>query len=160
MAERTPGAVIRAARERKQMTQAQLAKRLGVAERTVRMWETSSTVPRARRFALAAELGLSDSFTSPDAWGREADLSERDDSKRFVPPELRSGSRYRGRLVGAGRVSGRLDAHALEDAAAWSEIASWLFGFRVELDELITYVMQRAELERRLAERPPEEPGP
>src|SRR6478672_4722872 len=88
MVERAPGIVIREARERQRMTQAQLAKRLGVAERTVRMWETSSTVPRARRFALAAELGLGENFAQPETWGRNPDLKVRTNGHE-VPVELK-----------------------------------------------------------------------
>lgn len=139
MVERAPGAVIREARERRQLTQAQLAKRLGVAERTVRMWETTSTVPRARRYALAAELELSESFTQPDTWGRSPDLTT-SSGKSFVPPELRRMRRY------ASLEFSRADPSSPADTAEWAELASILLVMRGELDGVIRYVLQRVEL--------------
>jgi transcriptional regulator with XRE-family HTH domain len=61
MATKQPSAAaasIREARELRKLTQKQLAVKLGVSERTVRGWESSTTVPRSRRYALAAELHL------------------------------------------------------------------------------------------------------
>jgi len=133
------------------MTQAQLAKRLGVAERTVRMWETTSTVPRARRYALAAELGLGENFAQPETWGRNPDLKARtnghdvglDVKRSHVPAaEQRRISRFSYEFRKAHGGSG----HIAPDPESWSEIASYLLILRSDLDGVIRYVLQRVEL--------------
>ena len=158
MVERAPGTVIREARERQQMTQAQLAKRLGVGERTVRMWETTSTVPRSRRYALAAELGLGEDFAQPETWGRAPDLTVptngHDHSRVRNQPQIpahhthvpaaeqrrlsRFSYEYRKSHGGSGQIA--------PDPDSWSEIASYLLILRSDLDGVIRYVMQRIEL--------------
>ena len=55
---RTTGDEIREARERLRITQADLAKRLGVSMRTVGSWERGESIPRNRMGAIAEALGL------------------------------------------------------------------------------------------------------
>lgn len=54
------GSQIKAARERAQLTQQQLAERLGVGLRTVGNWERGETVPKNRMAAIEALLGEPD----------------------------------------------------------------------------------------------------
>lgn len=54
------GDQIRAARERKGWTQAQLATAVGVGQRTVGNWERGETVPQNRAAMIADVLGLTD----------------------------------------------------------------------------------------------------
>lgn len=53
------GRRIQAARERKRVTQANLAAQLGVTDNAVTQWETGRAIPRAERLAtIAASLGV------------------------------------------------------------------------------------------------------
>ncbi len=61
---------IKAARERRQITQADLAKELGVSMRTVGNWERGDSVPRSRMGALVDALGLEAKPTGYQ-WGEE-----------------------------------------------------------------------------------------
>jgi DNA-binding XRE family transcriptional regulator len=56
----SPALMIRAGRERKMMTQRQLAQRVGVSLRTIGNWERGETVPVARWAMLADVLGIKD----------------------------------------------------------------------------------------------------
>lgn len=64
---RTTGDEIREARERLRITQADLAKRLGVSMRTVGSWERGESIPRNRLGAIRELLGLGDGFAEKDS---------------------------------------------------------------------------------------------
>jgi len=130
----------------------------------VRMWETTSTVPRARRFALAAELGLSESFTQPETWGRGADLTTHTnghDKRRqsyyvTLPAEdERRISRSRVEYPKLPPWLPETPPEAAADTQAWSEVASYLLILRTNLDAqrtnldgVIRFVLERVHLEQ------------
>ncbi len=61
---------IKAARERRQITQAELATELGVSMRTVGNWERGDSIPRSRMGALVEALGLEAKPTAYQ-WGTD-----------------------------------------------------------------------------------------
>ncbi len=52
----TAGQMMRAARERKGLTQAQVAKDCGVAQPTVHLWESDATAPQRKRLRRVAHV--------------------------------------------------------------------------------------------------------
>lgn len=64
---------LRAARERAQLSQGQLATQIGVSQRTVGNWETGTTVPRNRLGALEEALGVQLREGTAIPWGENVE---------------------------------------------------------------------------------------
>ena len=84
------GQAIRAARERKGWTQAELGKKVGAARETVGNWETGTTTPRNKIAALEETLGVR--LSGGDVGGEQQDSA----TQMSIPEDAIEGLSPRG----------------------------------------------------------------